>query len=107
MQNDKEHPTPDQRGVIEHMLKEGASLRSIPQLSANIPISNEIVGHMQFRQRSCWGNGFKNCIHRFGCDLTPMCDNPSSRSKARLFRCFGHSLRSSFVKEHSIRPFLA
>ena len=59
MQKGKRHLTLDQRGVIEHMLKEGASLRSIAASVGKHPttISKEITGHLQVRQTGGWGNG--------------------------------------------------
>lgn len=90
MQKGKKHLTLAERGVIEHMLKGGASLRSIGRAVGKHPttISKEIKGHIQFRQSGGWGSGFNNCKHRFGCDLTNVCGNPDCRKKpGKCSRC--------------------
>ena len=52
-------------------------------------ISKEIKNHIILKKTGCYGKSFNNCIHRFDCKYSYICDSPSCRNRYCRFcsRC--------------------
>lgn len=80
-----------ERIIIEHMLKDSFSFKSIArELNRDCTsISKEIRNHIIFKKTGTYGKSFNNCVHRFDCKYSYICDSPSCKNKYCRFcsRC--------------------
>lgn len=92
----------DERISIEQMLKDSHSFKSIArELERDCTsISKEIKNHIIFKRTGSFGKAFNNCVHRFDCEHSYICDSPSCHNKYCRFcsLCSGHC---SDYKEYS------
>lgn len=72
------HFTLSERINIESLLKAALSFKAIAkELDRDCTsISREIKKHSIVKKTGCYGKPFNNCIHRFSCKLSFVCENP-------------------------------
>lgn len=77
------HFSLSERILIEHALKDSLSFKEIGRkLSRDCTsISKEIRNHITLKKTGSYGKAFNNCIHRFECKHSYICDNPSCRNR--------------------------
>lgn len=73
------------------MLKESLSFKAIArELNKDCTsISKEIRNHITIKKTGCFGKAFNNCIFRFSCSKSNLCDSLQCRNKycRNCFRC--------------------
>ncbi|NLK27734.1 MAG: IS30 family transposase [Clostridiales bacterium] len=85
------HLSLDERITIEKMLKSSYSFKAIGRELGRdcTSISKEVRNHIIFRKTGSYGRSFNNCIHRFTCDKSYICDFPKCHNRYCRFceRC--------------------
>lgn len=83
------------------MLKESFSFKAIArELSRDCTtISKEIKHHITIKKTGSYGKSFNNCVYRFDCKCSYICDSPSCRNQYCRF-CSRCSDFCSNYKEH-------
>ncbi|MBU3179730.1 helix-turn-helix domain-containing protein, partial [Clostridium psychrophilum] len=80
-----------ERFVIEHMIRDSFSFKAIAKELCHdcTSISKEIRHHIALKKTGAYGKTFNNCIHRFDCKYSYICDSPSCRNRYCRFcsRC--------------------
>lgn len=92
------HFSLSERIDIEHFLKDGYSFKSIgKELNRDCTtIAKEVKKHITHKRSGAYGRAFNNCIHRFDCKFSDLCDKPSCKHRYCRF-C---SKCSSFCTEY-------
>lgn len=84
--------TLSERISIEHSLKELLSFKEIGRrLNRDCTsISKEVKNHITIKKTGSYGRAFNDCIHRFECNRSYICDSPSCRNNYCRFcsRCY-------------------
>ena len=92
------HFSLSERIDIEHFLKDGYSFKAIgKELNRDCTtIAKEVKKHIICKRSGSYGRAFNNCIHRYDCRLSQLCDKPSCKHRFCRF-C---SLCSSFCTQY-------
>ena len=79
------HLSAHERGVINHMLNEQESFKSIARALGRDPstISKEIRRHLRFEQKGAYGSPFNDCKMRKECLIIGLC----GKEKCRMDSC--------------------
>lgn len=87
----KKHFTLPERINIEHFLNNSYSFKSIGrELNRDCTtISKEVKKHISIKKTGSYGRAFNNCLFRFDCTHSYLCDNPICRNRYCRFcsRC--------------------
>lgn len=80
MANNK-HLSLSERFKIQNMLSNSYSFKAIAkELDRDCTtISKEVKKHLTIKKSGAYGKAFNNCIHRFTCNYSGVCDNPSCK----------------------------
>lgn len=85
------HFTLSERISIERLLKESFSFKAIArELNRDCTsISKEVKSHIVFRRSGSYGRAFNNCLYRFSCTESFLCDYPLCHNRYCRFcsRC--------------------
>lgn len=80
-----------ERIAIEQMIKDSFSFKAIARELGRdcTSISKEIKHHITIKKTGTYGKSFNNCVHRFDCKYSYICDSPSCRNRYCRFcsRC--------------------
>jgi len=90
-----------ERIIIEHMIKDSFSFKAIARELDHdcTSISKEIKHHIILKKTGTYGKSFNNCVHRFDCTYSYICDSPSCRNRYCRF-CSRCSVVCSDYKEY-------
>jgi len=76
---------------IEHMIRDSFSFKAIARELGRdcTSISKEIKNHITLKNTGTYGKSFNNCVNRFDCKYSYICDSPSCRNRYCRFcsRC--------------------
>lgn len=77
------HFTLSERIVIEHMIRDSFSFKAIARELGRdcTSISKETKHHITLKRTGSYGKSFNNCVHRFDCTKSYICDSPSCRNR--------------------------
>lgn len=82
----------DERIIIEYSLKDSLSFKAIGRkLNRDCTsISKEVKNHIIVKKIGSYGRAFNNCVHRFDCKHSYICDSPACRNHYCRFcsRCY-------------------
>ncbi len=95
------HFTINDRIEIEHSLKESLSFKAIARKLDRdcTSISKEVRKHITQKKVGAYGRAFNNCIHRFDCNHSYICDNPSCKNRYCRFCSKCSNVCSDFKEE--------
>lgn len=95
------HFTLNERITIEHMLKDSFSFKAIGrELNRDCTsISKEIRKHIIYKKKGSFGRSFNNCINRFTCTKSYICDSALCRNRYCWFCSRCSSVCEDFKKE--------
>jgi IS30 family transposase len=83
------------------MIKDSFSFKAIARELGRdcTSISKEIKHHITLKRTGCYGKSFNNCVHRFACKRSYICDSPSCQTRYCRF-CLKCSEVCSDYKEY-------
>ena len=95
------HLTLSERIAIEHMIKDSFSFKAIAtELGRDCTsISKEIKHHITLKRTGSYDKSFNNCVHRFDCKKSYICDSTSCQKRYCRF-CLKCSDVCSDYKEY-------
>lgn len=86
------HLTLSERITIEKSLNDSMSFKAIARLLDRdcTSIAKEVKKHIVYRKAGCYGKSFNDCIHRFDCQHSYICDSSSCRNRFCRFcpKCY-------------------
>jgi IS30 family transposase len=95
------HFTLNDRIEIQHSLKEGLSFKAIARnLNKDcITISKEIKKHITLKKTGSYGRSFNNCLHRFECKYSYLCDNTHCKTSYCKFCSKCYTVCRDYIEE--------
>ena len=95
------HFTLSERFTIEHMIKNSCSFKAIARELGRdcTSISKEIKHHIISKKTGSYGKSFNNCVNRYDCKKSYICDSPSCQNRYCRF-CSKCSQVCSDYKEY-------
>ena len=98
------HFTLNERMIIEHMLRDSFSFKAIArELNKDCTsISKEVRNHIIFKKTGSYGRAFNNCVHRFACTKSYICDSALCRNRYCRFCSRCTQICKDFKKEDCV-----
>ena len=95
------HFTLSDRITIERLLEKSYSFKAIGrELNRDCTsISKEVKNHIVFKRSGSYGRAFNNCLYRFECTKSHLCDNPLCRNRYCKFCSRCSNMCGDFKKE--------
>lgn len=88
------HFSLSERIDIEHFLRDGYSFKAIgKELNRDCTtIAKEVKKHIIRKKSGAYGRAFNNCIHKYDCRFSELCDKPTCKHRYCRFcsQCFSH-----------------
>jgi len=98
------HFTLNERIAIENMLKNSFSFKAIGrELNKDCTtISKEIRNHIVFKRKGSYGRAFNDCVHRFTCTKSYICDSTHCRNRYCKFCSHCFQICEDYKKEDCV-----
>lgn len=98
------HFTLNDRIEIQQSLKEGLSFKAIAKnLNKDCTtISKEIKKHITLKKTGSYGRSFNNCLHRFECKYSYLCDNIHCKTSYCRFCSKCHTVCLDYIEESCV-----
>lgn len=77
------HLSIEERTVIKTSLDQRLSFKEIGRILGRdcTTISKEVRSHIQFQKTGCFGKSFNDCMNRFSCPVSSLCNDPACHFK--------------------------
>ena len=99
------HFTLSERIEIEHYLNEGYSFKAVGrELNHDCTtISKEVKNHISFKKTGAYGKAFNNCLKRFDCKHSYLCDSATCKNHNCRFCSRCSSVCKDYIEEKCLK----